>query len=108
MTRQFNPLDAGLNPKAVQDLYNIVLTQKLVLEAKLDRIKKELAVGACAFKDGQVEPEKMEQGLLNLICYIEAKVQIEDELDVEQGSIELVNKHLEWVKEHYAKNKKTN
>jgi len=108
MTRQFNPVDAGLNPKAVQELYNIVLTQKLVLEAKLDRIKKELAVGACALEDGTANLDQVKQGMLNLICYIEAKVKVEDELDVSHGSIELVNKHLEWVKEHYAKNKKTN
>ena len=105
MTRQFNPLDAGLNPKAVQELYNIVLTQKLVLEAKLDRIKKELAVGACALEDGTANLDQAKQGMLNLICYIEAKVQIEDELDVEQGSIDLVNKHLEWVKKHYESKK---
>jgi len=107
MTRQFNPVDAGLNPKAVQELYNIVLTQKLVLEAKLERIKNELAVGACAVNDGVATKEQAAQGMLNLICYIEAKVKVEDELDVEQGSIDLVNKHHEWVKEHYAKNKKT-
>lgn len=103
MTRQFDPLDAGLDPKIVQQLYNIVLAQKLVLEAKLDRIKKELSVGACAIEDGSATPEQMSKGLTNLVFYIEAKVKIEDELNVENGSIDLVNKHLKWVKDHYER-----
>lgn len=102
MTRQFNPLQAGLDPKAVEELYNIVLTQKLVLEAKLDRIKKELAVGACAIEDGNANLEQAGKGMLNLIAYIEAKVSLESELNLSKGSIELVEEHLEAVKAFHS------
>lgn len=105
MTRQFDPLKAGISPEALEKLYNIVLGQKLVLEAKLERIKKELAVGACALEDEQVGLDQAKQGMLNLIAYIEAKISIEDELDVDQGSIELVKKHLDELKSYYESKK---
>jgi len=105
MTRQFNPLKAGLSPETVEKLYNILLTQKLVLDAKMDRLKKELAVGACALEDGQATLEQAKNGMLNLIAYIEAKNSAEDELNVDKGSLELVKGHMEWVRNFYANKK---
>ena len=101
MTRQFDPLKAGLKPEALEQLYNVVLAQKLVLEAKLERVVKELAVGACAIEDGLADLEQSRHGMLNLIAYIQVKVKIEDELDVEKGSLELIEKHKQWVKEYH-------
>lgn len=103
--REFNPLKAGMTPEALEETYNIVLVQKLVLEAKLERLKGEMAVAACAIEDGKLTPEQARDGLLNLIAYIEAKCTPEDELNPDKGSLELVNKHLEKVKAHYLKKK---
>lgn len=98
MTREFNPIQAGITPENVQDLYHIVLTQKLTLEAKIDRVKKEMAIASCEIEKGNVDPEQVRVGLLNLIYYLDVKCKPELELDVEKGSIELVNHHLEWAK----------
>lgn len=99
--REFNV--KGLDRPVLEETYAIVLTQKLVLEAKLDRIKKEMAVAACAIDDGVAEINDARNGLLNLIAYIEAKTSLPDELRPDLGSLELVNKHLDQIRE-FAKN----
>ena len=96
--REFNT--EGLTREALDQVYQIVLTQKIALEMKLERLKKELSVGACAIMDGAVELEQAGQGLLNLVAYAEAKIDLSDELDeTNVGAIDLVNKHLEKIKE---------
>lgn len=96
--REFNT--EGLTREALDQVYQIVLVQKLALEMKLERLKKELSVGACAIIDGAVELEQAGQGLLNLVAYAEAKIDLSDELDeTNVGAIDLVNKHLEKMKE---------
>ena len=74
-----------------------------MLEAKLERIEKELAMGACAIEDGVADINMAKNGLLNLIAYIQVKTKIEDELDADKGSIELVQAHLKWIKDFYSK-----
>ena len=96
--REFNT--EGLTRESLDQVYEIVLTQKLALEMKLERLKKELSVGACAIIDGAVELKQAGQGLLNLVAYAEAKIDLSDELDeTNVGAIDLVNKHLEKIKE---------
>jgi len=96
--RNFNT--EGLTREAIDQVYEIVLIQKLALECKLDRLKKELSVGACAAIDGNVDVKEMGQGLLNLVAYCEAKIDLSDELDESNvGALELVNKHLVKIKE---------
>lgn len=97
--RLLNPLKNGVSPRALEELYNLVVIKNGVQEAKLDRIKKELSVAACAIEDGVItDLETAKTGMLNLIAYIEAKTNLDDELDAENGSIDLINKHLEAVK----------
>jgi hypothetical protein len=90
---------SGLNRDALEQAYEIVLTQKVILESKIDRLKKELATGTCAIRDGVVDQEEAVKGLENLIYYCESKVALEEELDEQKGTIDLVNSHIELVKE---------
>ena len=59
-----------------------------------------MAVGACAIKDGNADLKQIENGLLNLIAYIECKNKLPDELNIELGSLELVEKHMQAIKEY--------
>lgn len=69
----------GLTREAFQEVYEIVLTQKLVGEEKLDRLKKELAVAICAIEDGQVKDiQQLKTGLTNLFIYIETHLRLPD------------------------------
>jgi len=81
--RMFNT--EGLTREALQEVYEIVLSQKLVQEEKLDRLKKELAVAICAIEDGKVtDPKDMLIGLTNLFIYIETHLRLPDILKEEQ------------------------
>ena len=96
--RDFNT--KGLDRVALDQVYGIVLVQKLALEAKMERLTKELSVGACAIKDGTATLEQVENGLLNLVAYSVAKIDLSDELDDDLKAIELVNDHLKKMKEY--------
>ena len=103
MTRQFNPLEAGLSPQAVEQIYNILLKQKLSLEAKVERMRGEMAVAVCAIDDGKVtDMATIRKGLVNLMLYSECKVDLFEELDSEKTSIDLINSHLEKVKKFHS------
>jgi len=104
--REFNT--SGLSKEALAQVYEIVLTQKLCLEAKLERMKKELAVASCAIEDGKIKDlEQTKNGMMNLIAYAEAKIDLSDELDMDNGSLELIDKHIEAIKKYELnKNKK--
>ena len=89
-----------LSREALEQTYEIVLIQKLALGRKIERLIKEMSVAACAFKDGVATVEDAENGLMNLIAYCTAKIQLDDEFNDKLGSIDLVNKHLEEIKEY--------
>lgn len=75
----------GLSREAFQEVYEIVLTQKLVQEEKLDRLKKELAVAICAIEDGKVtDINQIKTGLTNLFIYIETHLKLPDILKVDE------------------------
>ena len=87
--RMFNT--EGLTREALQEVYEIVLTQKLVQEEKLNRLKQELAVAICAIEDGKVtDVQQIKTGLTNLFIYIETHLKLPDILNVE--------KHEELIK----------
>jgi len=100
----FNPLKDGLSPEALEQCYNILLSQKLIKDAKLERIKKELAVAACTIDDGTLtDLEQAKNGMLNLIAYIEANATMDQEFKTMAGSLEIVNDHLKRLKEYATK-----
>ena len=76
----------------------------VTVQEKLDRIKKELAVAACAIEDGVVDLEKAKSGMLNLIAYIEVKSSLPEEYNPSTGSLEIVQRHLDKIKE-FEKNR---
>lgn len=71
---------SGLTPEALAQVYELVLTQKLLLENKVERMKKELAVAMCAIDDGKVDLATVKKGLENLFVYCDTKVKLVDEL----------------------------
>lgn len=89
-----------LSREALEQTYEIVLIQKLALGRKIERLIKEMSVAACAFKDGVATIDDAENGLMNLIAYCTAKIQLDDEFNDKLGSIDLVNIHLEEIKEY--------
>lgn len=104
MTIKLNPLNDGLSPQSVEELYNIVVTQKLSLIAKLDRIEKELAVAICAIDDGKISDiDQIRRGLKNLIEYKNCKVPIEAEFDFDLKSIDLVKIHVKMIADYHSK-----
>lgn len=75
----------GLTRESLQEVYEIVLTQKLVQEEKIDRLKKELAVAICAIEDGKVNDiQQIKTGLTNLFIYIETNLKLPDILKLEE------------------------
>lgn len=90
---------SGLDRSALEQAYEIVLTQKVILEHKLENVKKAAAVAACAIRDGVVDQEEAARGMENVVYYCEAKIKLEDELDEEKGILDLVNNHIEEIKE---------
>ena len=92
-----------LSREALEGTYEINLVQFLIIEAKLDKIKKELAVAACALEDGELDISKMNHGLLNLIAYIEVKSNLPDEYNTKNGSLDIVNIHLEKIRKYNMK-----
>lgn len=97
---------SGLDRNVLEQTYEINLVMKLVQEAKLERIKKEMAVAACAIEDGTVDLNQVKDGLMNLIAYLECKASLPDEYDPDMGALDLVNKHLEAIKAHTKKRNK--
>jgi len=97
--REFNT--KGLTRESLDQVYEIVLLQKIALEQKLERVKKECAVTACMIDDGnKIDVEQVSHGLKNFIAYIEAKIPAVEELNIDKGTIELINEHLEQIKEY--------
>ena len=104
--RNFNT--KGLSRKALDQVYEITLTQKLCLEAKLERLTKELSVGACAIEDNIVTPDETRKGLMNLIAYSVAKIDLSQELDTDLKSLDLINWHSRKIKEYELNRMKMN
>ena len=103
--RLLDPLKAGLSPESVEELYNIVATDRMCLEAKIDRLKSEISVAICAAEDKKVDLDGMVKGLYNLIAYIETKPDPYKEMNADVATQELINNHLEKVKAHFLKRK---
>jgi hypothetical protein len=94
--RQFET--KGLSRKALEQTYEIVLTQKLCQEIKLERLSKELSVAICAIDDKVVtDLAQIKNGLMNLLLYCETKIALEHEM-TDMRSLDLIEKHEDQVK----------
>lgn len=75
----------GLTREALQEVYELVLTQKLVLEEKIERLKSEMAVAICAIEDGKIKSlDEIKTGLTNLFVYTETYLKLPDVLKEEE------------------------
>lgn len=62
----------GMTKESLQFVYEQALTQKLVLEEKMERIKKELSVAITAIEDGAVKDlSTIRVGMTNLFIFVE-------------------------------------
>lgn len=77
--RQFNT--EGLSREALQEIYEITVTHKLVNEMKIERLKRELATAITAIERGQVTSlDQLKTGLTNLFIYAETRTELIDEM----------------------------